>query len=513
MPAMKEKEKLQVPGALAEIALHACIFFGDKDSEEGFAKSIQKFIKYKLQDLDPELYKKCSAYRPGGQSLFRAMGRRDPGHIQKSGNAHLIPILNSYVNLFRKEYPGEAKAYEMESAGARPARQDVPPAPQEVQPAAGTISFEDYIHFKSADFTGREWLFDKIDSLIYTGRPETFYQSAYLLIHGDPGIGKTAIMAQLTRNRGYVHHFNIQNDGLNTPVLFLNNISLQLVRKYNLSEALLLSGSSPGPVRLQNILKAVSQKLSGKDDRCVILVDAIDEVETQLHETQNTLFLPDILPEKIIFLLSSREPGQVRLPNSSRLEAIPILADSKENREDAGKYLKVIVTRQEIQDYLRRNTVDPEDFQSILLERSEANFIYLFHVIREISAGIFTTASPDELPQGLERYYEQHWRTIRGDDTRKWLDYRLPVLAVLTVAELPVDAQFIHLYSRINKTSDIIEALTTWGPFLHKQGNQYSLYHKSFRDFLLRKEHIAAEAFDLGLVRDEMLNRMKEVFL
>lgn len=505
---MNEAGRIQIPKDKAELAAHACLHFEDNFTESVFYKSIRKFIKEYLPAINADLYKKCGRYNPSPQNLFRAIGMRDPGYSQKRSHLYLSQILDHYIAKFETDFPEQVLLYKQEKAKEKASSGF--PGNSNSPETKSIINFGDYIDFKSDDFTGREWLFEKLFSLIRTGRSEAFYRSAYLLIHGDPGIGKTAIIAQLVKKHQYAHHFNIQNEGINTASLFLNNICAQLVQQFGLPESFASSDQSMNSILLQQVLKAVSKQVAGKNEPCIILVDAIDEVKAIPGETNNILFLPDTLPEDIYFILSAREPDQLRLPRNSRLEKLPITGNSKENIADAKAWLTHIVKKKNIQSYLARHKVDKSDFLSILLERSEGNFIYLYHVIREISAGIYSSASLEELPQGLQQYYEEHWRFIKGDDNRKWIDYRLSVLAILAVAELPVDITFISNYSVISKTADIIEALTIWLPFLHKNDNKYSLYHKSFRDFLLLKDQVKGEALDLRLTRKGMIAKMKK---
>jgi hypothetical protein len=51
--------------------------------------------------------------------------------------------------------------------------------------------FAALLHEKRADFQGREWLFDEIDAW------RTAHAERALLITGDPGVGKSALVAQL----------------------------------------------------------------------------------------------------------------------------------------------------------------------------------------------------------------------------------------------------------------------------------------------------------------------------
>src|SRR5215467_3945770 len=52
-----------------------------------------------------------------------------------------------------------------------------------------------------ARFTGRDWLFDRIDRYVATRN------KGYIVVQGEAGVGKTAVAAYLAWTRPWVHHF------------------------------------------------------------------------------------------------------------------------------------------------------------------------------------------------------------------------------------------------------------------------------------------------------------------
>jgi hypothetical protein len=107
------------------------------------------------------------------------------------------------------------------------------------------IDFTEYITGRTRDFTGREWVFAETDRwLTATDAPHI------MILTGDPGIGKTAIAAQLTRfstgdetpPADYIHiqhdflsgfHFcSARNGGWINPESFTHSLSYQLSMRY-----------------------------------------------------------------------------------------------------------------------------------------------------------------------------------------------------------------------------------------------------------------------------------------
>jgi hypothetical protein len=85
-----------------------------------------------------------------------------------------------------------------------------------------------FIEDKTRGFIGRQFVFDEIERFLHAN------PRGYLVIRGQPGIGKTALAAQLVKTKGYVHHFNSRSKGVTKAAQFLRNICAQLIARYNL---------------------------------------------------------------------------------------------------------------------------------------------------------------------------------------------------------------------------------------------------------------------------------------
>src|SRR5512146_3136675 len=56
-----------------------------------------------------------------------------------------------------------------------------------------SLDFSEYIRDRTARFSGRTWVFERIDQWLANS------QTRYLLLTGEPGSGKTAIAARLAQ--------------------------------------------------------------------------------------------------------------------------------------------------------------------------------------------------------------------------------------------------------------------------------------------------------------------------
>ena len=75
-------------------------------------------------------------------------------------------------------------------------------------------SFDAFVEDRTQGFVGRKFVFEAIERFRST-KP-----SGYFVVSGQPGIGKSAIVAQLVKTRGCIHHFNIASQGINIPHSF-----------------------------------------------------------------------------------------------------------------------------------------------------------------------------------------------------------------------------------------------------------------------------------------------------
>src|SRR5205085_450094 len=85
-----------------------------------------------------------------------------------------------------------------------------------------------YIEEKTRGFVGRQFVFDAITQFTHQ------HPRGYFIVRGDPGIGKSALTAQLVKTGGHIHHFNIRAEGSSKADQFLRNLCAQLIARYNL---------------------------------------------------------------------------------------------------------------------------------------------------------------------------------------------------------------------------------------------------------------------------------------
>jgi hypothetical protein len=125
--------------------------------------------------------------------------------------------------------------------------------------------------------------------------------------------------------------------------------------------------------------------------------------------------------------------------------------------------------------------------------------MYLRFVINDIEKGIYKELSIDKLPKGLEQYYEDHWNRM-GMNINPLPRIKILIIYLLCEAREPISGVLIkNILTQHKFDIDLLavqEVLDEWFQFFFKyaalDGLRYSIYHASFRDFLIEKDKVQA---------------------
>ncbi len=377
--------------------------------------------------------------------------------------------------------------------------------PKDWYPQQIPSEFERLIKDKTESFRGRKFVFDAIEKFFSNNL------NGYFSVVGDAGMGKSAISAKyVLENPEAICFFNVRAEGMNRPELFLRKIRQQLMSRYQLQDA--------ADADLSSLLTKASEKFTaGK--RLVIVVDALDEVDQE--STGNLLYLPTILPENVYFLLTRRPYNQ----NEKRLNVSPSVSTkeldlrdySERSSQDVKEYIWVLLNDGEYKQGLsqwiqKQNHVSTTDFVEEVATKSENNFMYLRWVLPAIAEGFYENKPLDELPVGLQGYYENHWQ-IMGMTTKPLPKNKIKIVYVMCALRSAASREVIAKYSKQNELT-VQEVLQGWAQFLQKQENEqpprYRFYHESFRDFLHRQDIVQAAGVNLPDISAEVADIMTE---
>lgn len=357
--------------------------------------------------------------------------------------------------------------------------------------------FDAYMADKLQNFVGREYVFNAVNEFIKNN------SSGYFIIRGDPGIGKTALLAKMISEHGYIHHFNVALQNIRSTRTFLENICLQLISRYHLPYQTLPQSATDDSGFFTQCLSEAAIKQSNQP--IVIAIDALDEADqTGLAPNVNSLYLPSSLPEGVYVILTSRRMSDLHL-QVSKSQILDLEADSDGNLQDIKSYINKYLMREKMKTKISAWNINSERFGEALVKKSQGNFMYLYYILPAIEEGRFSKGTVDELPDGLLGYYQRHWRQMREGNEEEFDKKFQPIVCILGVAQEPITIDQISAWTNIDKTQ-VKHAVDKWFEFLQpvKEDGRalYRIYHASFQDFL--KEKVDLTRYD-GMISDYYL--------
>jgi serine/threonine-protein kinase len=353
--------------------------------------------------------------------------------------------------------------------------------------------FKSLIEDKTKWFVGRTYVFDAIQSFI-NNNPK-----GYFTVIGDPGQGKSAILAKYVQNTRCVAHFNVQLQGINRADQFLESVCRQLVIRYDLPYDPLPPRTTQDGEFLNQLLEEVAQKADGQP--VVIAVDALDEVDSSSYRDANILYLPPQLPDGIYFILTRR---RVDLPLTLYVPTQSLSLLDEQYQADSERDVRTYIQNRIDDSNTLRQRIDERqesisDFINKLTEKSEKNFMYLRYILQDIESGLYKDLELERFPHGLQGYYEFHWRRM-GMMNQPLPTEKIKIVYILAEVRQPVSVRKICDFSS-EDGSKVEEVIKEWKQFLHdlrkNEQIRYSVYHSSFRDFLHRQDILASHPITL----------------
>jgi hypothetical protein len=348
-------------------------------------------------------------------------------------------------------------------------------------PANLRRSFDTLIADKIRNFVGRRFVFDALDEFLNK------QDSGYFVIRGVPGIGKSAFIAKLVNDRGYVHHFNIASQNIRNTRTFLENICAQIIACYDLGHKEFPQNATDDSGFMVQCLSEAAAKRKDKREKIVVAIDSLDEADRLgLASAVNNLFLPYSLPEGVYIVLTTRPLADVRLDVAHK-QTLDLDANSAGNLQDITEYIEAFIKRPAMQTRISTQGYKSDDFLTTLRAKSQGNFMYLYHVLPDIEAGKLIPGSVDDLPDGLLDYYKRHWRQMQEEAGQEFDFVYKHVIGVLGVAREPVTIEQIARWSKLD-IGQVKKAIRGWREFLEEDlasvPSKYRIYHASFQDFL-----------------------------
>jgi len=364
------------------------------------------------------------------------------------------------------------------------------------------LDFRNEIARGAGDFVGRRWLFERIDGWMAGPR-------RCLVIEGDAGTGKSAIVAELVRRdpgeRILAYHF-CRSDQASTvqPAEFVRSVAAIAGGRIEGYRAQLdrddlrvrLIGDACVADPLRTFFSCVVSPLSELPAVAprYIVVDALDEA----FSMRTGATIPGLIAQalgdfplwlKIIVTMRRNDRLHAQFADA---EFIRLDADDPAQRADIAAYLE--------------KRFDPANANiggaaQAIEERSAGNFLYARQVANAVAEGDLGVDEVNRLPSGLGALFGQNFQ-IRFPDAAS---YARPerMLGVLLAAKEPLTAAQLAAIAGLDLREDILpilEKLIGYVVTSDRQGGESTLtvFHKSLADWL-ESPPVGAAAFKVDV--------------
>ena len=355
------------------------------------------------------------------------------------------------------------------------------------------------------DFVGREWVFDA-----YRDWLEHRNGSRLLWVKGGPGVGKSAIAAQLVHNHQAAivgawfcqAHSIERRDARNA----LCSLAFQLACRWDdyrrklRFQVGLRADSGPGDWHaLRESLLARNegdlfhlffeeslQGLIWREHRLAVVIDALDEA-TDEHGRNPLLDLLVArlasLPPWLVFVVTSR-PDPAVVARLGSFAPFEFDAQAPNNRDDLCAYLVASLSTREA--FLALDAPVRQRVVEQLLANSEGMILYLRQAIAALDEGALTLDTLGDVPRGLGSLYRIAFdgRFGSSDTARRGFDEHLrPLLRLLVAAPGPLPSTLAGALLGVSR-EQWLAVRERLGSYVVEDADGLRLFHKTLDDWL-----------------------------
>jgi hypothetical protein len=434
-----------------------------------------------LQLHSPQLAAGANAHQLSGGPVLVAIGQ--PGQAISEAAVGVVRWQQEREDAPGKAVGGDVYATPIARAAARwPAVHDAI-ATYRVEPAIRRRGpyldpWQVFERVRPERFVGRGWLDEKLDAFLAA------HDRGYVIVEAQAGVGKTAYLAHLVRERGWLHHF-AELPGGTDGAAARRNLAAQLRLSYGVGVAdddAALDEQVAQPDFLEALLREAAARLE-PHGRLVIVVDGLDEAAAA-RPGENVFGLPATLP-KGVFLICSTRPSPIQLTVQPPRLAVSIDTTSEENLGDLQRFLQRVAGTRPVRTALTAHHYSVNDFVETLMAKSGGLWVYVTYVLAELESRDLRF-DLGALPDGIWDYYAKFWLRWKDEHREQWDECDLPLLGTLAAMRSAASVGRLSQFAE-PPTVGQLEVPEEWRAFLdvtRGTEREYRLYHKSLEDFL-----------------------------
>jgi WD40 repeat protein len=279
------------------------------------------------------------------------------------------------------------------------------------------------------------------------------------LLTGDPGAGKSAVMAHLAQELPQVaalHFCRADNSQTLRAEAFVRSIAAQLATQLpTYAEALrgvLAQPNAPDEepdALFKNLVINPLAAASTDDGPLLLLVDGLDEAVQRGAQTGPSIprlvgsFLGQLstMTGRVRLVLSSRPVPGVLQHVQGRSTPFALRASAPDNQADLEAFVSGRLER--IPGALKKAGTDAQAVTAWLTGRADGNFLYAEQALLGIESGRLDPSDPDAFPAGLVGLYESQFERLFPGTTgvASYETELRPLLSVLVAAREPLTAE------------------------------------------------------------------------
>jgi WD40 repeat protein/serine/threonine protein kinase len=354
--------------------------------------------------------------------------------------------------------------------------------------------FTPFLVEKLKGFTGREWVFQVIDEWRLKRSPPA------LLIVGEPGVGKSTLLAELIQRNpgGHIlayHCCRADTPATLDPAGFVRNLAAIISARLDeyavllegsaIVDALARSDTDPASAFDAAILSPLHKIKAPEGGRRYLVIDALDEALVRIQrptifDVLSTRF--DRLPSWLGVLASMRNnPGL--LSRLSSMSIYVLSAQDQRNQEDIRRFIQSRLAEPGWLDQAKTAGQINARVENGLLRSSAGNFLFVTTALDAVETGQLSFDQIERLPPGLRSLYELFFHRLFGDAGVDLANTRA-VLETVAAAREPLTRQQIAGATGLDAEEELPAILSRLASFVPNALGRYAFFHKSLFEWL-----------------------------